>query len=79
WKAFFQTPMIAPVRNLWFRLTHEKLSNRQSLFRIMPNAIADDNCNCSYEDFDQFIICCPIKLQVYQLIWSQLFQGSVDL
>ncbi|OBZ81413.1 hypothetical protein A0J61_10538, partial [Choanephora cucurbitarum] len=73
WRSFIQTPMLAPIRNVWFRLIHQKISNRVYMHQIMPRTMDDDLCTlCQQpEPANHLMFLYPHK----ELVWTEAFEG----
>ncbi|KAG1324601.1 hypothetical protein G6F63_012521 [Rhizopus arrhizus] len=79
WSAFWSFPLLHQIRNVWYRLLHQKLPFKSFLHRICPNFFpyaGCELCGLHEEDFLHFFLHCPLKIAVWQAIWLKFFTTS---
>ncbi|KAI7846781.1 hypothetical protein BDC45DRAFT_562713 [Circinella umbellata] len=73
WSTFWAWPMEHTARNIWYRTLHNMLptTSRHYQFQLStaPTPICA-LCNSNIDTTDHFIIGCPYKYEIWQLVWG---------
>ncbi|KAI9476335.1 MAG: hypothetical protein EXX96DRAFT_640022 [Benjaminiella poitrasii] len=71
WTRFWAAPLTNSVRNVWFRLLHNKIPHRSLLHHLSPQGFPGPSCpicHASSETLEHFLFLCPPKAAVWQTI-----------
>ncbi|KAI7856949.1 hypothetical protein BDC45DRAFT_502699 [Circinella umbellata] len=75
WSMFWAWPMEHSTKNIWYRALHNTIptASRSHHFQLStaPTPICN-LCNSGVDTMDHFIIGCPHKYKIWQLVWGRI-------